>query len=106
MDAAADGPLLEGWAARASSSSAEVKAAHMGDKMTVQDLILNLKAAGFAEDQMKDYLVVWNAGEIREQLRLLSDQRKSLLDHIHQEEKQIHCLDYLVYQIGKGAVTA
>ena len=71
-----------------------------------QDLILNLRAAGFAEDQMRDYLAVWNAGEIGEQLRLLSVKRKSLLEHIHREERQINCLDYLVYQIGKGAIHA
>ena len=78
----------------------------MNREMTAQDLILNLKAAGFAEDQMREYLTVWDGGEISEQLRLLAAKRKRLLDHIHQEERQIDCLDYLVYQIGKGAVTA
>ncbi len=78
----------------------------MNSDMTLQDLVLNLKAAGFAGEQMRDYLALWNQGETGAQLRLLSVKRQSLLDHIHQEEKQIHCLDYLVYQIEKGAVTA
>lgn len=78
----------------------------MEPKKTVQDLILNLKAAGFAEDQMQNHLTVWDAGRVDEQLRLLAAKRKSLLDCIHQQEKQIDCLDYLVYQIEKGAVTA
>lgn len=74
----------------------------MESKITVQDLVLNLRAAGFAEDQVGDYLKAWDTGEIGEQLRLLSAKRRSLLDHIHQEEKQIGCLDYLVYQIEKA----
>lgn len=77
----------------------------MEGKITVQDLILNLKAAGFTDGQIKDYLTMWHAGEISQQLRLLSTKRDSLLDRIHQEEKQINCLDYLAYQIGKGAVS-
>ena len=72
----------------------------MESKITGQDLVLNLRAAGFAEDQVGDYLKAWDTGEIGEQLRLLSAKRRSLLDHIHQEEKQIGCLDYLVYQMS------
>lgn len=70
--------------------------------MTVQDLIQNLKAAGLEEEQIAEYLSCWRAGETREQLKLLAAKRAVLLDHVHQKEKQIDCLDYLVYQIEKG----
>lgn len=49
--------------------------------LTVQDLILNLKAAGFAEGQMGDYLTVWAKGETGEQLRLLSEKRRGSYHH-------------------------
>ena len=74
--------------------------------MDQQDLVLNLKAAGFGEDQTREYLAAWNEENIPEQLRLLSVKRKSLLEQIHQEEKQIGCLDYLVYQIEQDTVRA
>ena len=74
--------------------------------MDQQDLVLNLKAAGFGGDQTREYLAAWNEENIPEQLRLLSVKRKSLLEQIHQEEKQIRCLDYLVYQIEKDTVRA
>ena len=77
----------------------------MDSKMTVKDLILNLKAAGFEGDMIEKYLSCWKDGKIKEQLKLLSEKRASILDHVHREEKQIDCLDYLVYQIGKGKVT-
>ena len=41
------------------------------------------------------------SGQYREQLRLLSDHRRRLLDCLHQEERRIDCLDYLVYQLEK-----
>ena len=70
--------------------------------ITEQDLILNLKAAGLNKTLIQEFLVCWKAGETTEQLRLLAQKRERLLDRVHQEEKQIHCLDYLVYQIEKG----
>lgn len=73
--------------------------------MTAQDLIRTLTAAGFQGDRMETYLACWKAGDVPEQLKLLSGQRDNLLERIHQEEKQIDCLDYLVYQIKKGRVT-
>ena len=32
---------------------------------------------------------------------MLSDHRRHLLDCLHQEERRIDCLDYLVYQLEK-----
>ncbi|HIX91121.1 MAG TPA: hypothetical protein H9845_09570 [Candidatus Agathobaculum pullicola] len=67
-----------------------------------QDLILNLKAAGFDGTLLQEFLGCWKAGKIIEQLQLLSQKRAELLDQVHKEEKQINCLDYLVYQIEKA----
>lgn len=78
----------------------------MEGKMNVQDLVLNLEAAGFEADGIEEYLACWRMGDIKEQLTLLSRQRAVILDRLHREEKQIDCLDYLVYQIGKGRASA
>ena len=69
--------------------------------ITEQDLILNLKAAGFERTLIREFLNCWKTGKTAEQLRLLAQKREGLLDRVHQEERQIHCLDYLVYQIGQ-----
>lgn len=73
--------------------------------MTPQDLILNLKAAGFEKNMIERYLSCRESGRINEQLKLLAEKRASLLAHVHQKEKQIECLDYLVYQIERGRIT-
>lgn len=39
--------------------------------------------------------------DIQNIIRLLRRHRKSTLDTIHKEEKQISCLDYLVFQLEK-----
>lgn len=67
------------------------------DAMSTQDLILNLKAAGLDAQQVAQYLTYGQAGDTAQQLRLLSAQREALLDRVHQAEKQIGCLDYLVF---------
>lgn len=69
--------------------------------ITEQDLIINLKAAGFNEKLMQEFLNYWKTGKTMEQLQLLAQKREGLLNRVHREEKQIHCLDYLVYQIEK-----
>lgn len=61
----------------------------------------NLRDAGCSEDAIGEFLVFQKKGQIQEQLKLLSRQRRLLLDQIHREERQIECLDYLVYQIRK-----
>ena len=38
---------------------------------------------------------------MEKQLALLSEKREVLLKRVHEEEKRIFCLDYLVYQIGR-----
>ncbi|MDE6019880.1 MAG: hypothetical protein K2H01_02625 [Ruminococcus sp.] len=39
--------------------------------------------------------------DIQNIIRLLRRHRQSTLDTIHKEEKQISCLDYLVFQLEK-----
>lgn len=35
------------------------------------------------------------------QLQILSEQRKELLDELHLVQKELDCLDYLIYKIKK-----
>lgn len=69
--------------------------------ITEQDLIINLKAAGVDGALLQEFLDCWKAGKTKEQLRLLAQKREGLLERVHREDKQIQCLDYLVYQIEK-----
>ena len=69
--------------------------------MTARALLENLEDAGCDSNFSERFLVLERSGQYREQLRLLSDHRRLLLNRLHQEERRIDCLDYLVYQLEK-----
>ncbi len=39
----------------------------------------------------------------KDQLRLLNDYRRQLLERIHAEQKKLDCLDYLLYAVKSNA---
>lgn len=65
-------------------------------------LIQNLEDAGCTADFIKNFMMKWNHGKKTEELRLLEAHRRSLLDTLHQDQKRIDCLDFLVYQLQKA----
>lgn len=69
--------------------------------LTSQALLDNLRDAGCDLELAKQVLALEQAGQYQEQMRLLSAHRRQLLDCLHREERQIDCLDYLVYQLEK-----
>lgn len=61
----------------------------------------NLIDAGCDGDTVKQFMELVKAGEQQGQLKLLEKHRSILLDQVHKNEKQIDCLDYLLYQMRK-----
>lgn len=66
-----------------------------------ENVIQNLRDAGCNAQMIHDFLKQFDVNNKEEQLTLLEVQRKELLNHIHEEEKKISCLDYFIYQIKK-----
>ena len=64
-------------------------------------VIQNLKDAGCSQDTIECCIDCLDCGEKAELLKRLENHRKSILCRVHEEEKQIDCLDYLVYQINR-----
>lgn len=62
-------------------------------------VIQNLEDAGCAPDIIECCIACMEQGKKKELLKRLEEHRTSLLDKVHEEEKHIDCLDYLVYQI-------
>ncbi len=67
-----------------------------------ESIIQNLRDAGCDERTIAAFLGYIKDGREPEGLRLLKKQRSLLLDTVHQEEKKIDCLDYLVYRMQKA----
>jgi hypothetical protein len=64
-------------------------------------IIQNLKDAGCSEDTIECCIDCLDCGKKTELLKRLENHRKGILCKVHEGEKQIDCLDYLVYQINR-----
>lgn len=64
-------------------------------------LIQNLKDTGCDAQTIENFMSDLHKGKEESSLKRLAIHRKKLLDSIHKEQKQIDCLDYLVYQMSK-----
>ena len=63
-------------------------------------LIRNLKDAGCSEADIQRFLKLGQAGRRRDQPQILATRRAALLEQLHASQRQIDCLDYLVYQMS------
>ena len=71
---------------------------------TEESIIQNLKDAGCNKNQIKEFMDYAEMHEKNNLLKLLRLQRDDLLDGLHEKQRMIECLDYLVYQIEKDGV--
>lgn len=66
-----------------------------------ESVIRNLEDAGCETEMIRDFLGCFDKEQQVKQLELLERQREYLLDRVHEDEKRISCLDYLICQIRK-----
>jgi len=64
-------------------------------------VVQNLKDAGCTQDIIDCCIVCMEKGKKNELLKRLEEHRTGLLNKVHEEERHIDCLDYLVYQIRR-----
>lgn len=64
-------------------------------------IIQNMQDAGCGQDTIECCIACLDGGKKAELLKQLENHRKGLLHKVHEGEKQIDCLDYLVYQIDR-----
>lgn len=64
-------------------------------------IIENLKDAGCDQATIQDFLADLRGGKQSKGIRLLEKHRRTLLDELHQEQKRIDCLDYLLFMLQK-----
>ena len=74
-------------------------AEYMEDSAAV---IRNLEDAGCGKRIVEQFMKLGKTGERQGQLSLLEKHRRNLLEKVHKSEKQIDCLDFLVFQMTRG----
>lgn len=71
--------------------------AHETSKIIYQ----NLLDAGCDEIMANRCMLLLQEGKKSDMIPVLSNHRKNLLEAVHREQKQIDCLDYLIYRIQR-----
>ncbi len=62
-----------------------------------------LADAGCGRELIKQFEACQRSGRQKDQLRLLGDYRRLLLERIHAEQKKLDLLDYLVWNMRTNA---
>lgn len=62
----------------------------------------NLKDAGCTQEMMDCIMAHLDQDDMEELLQMLEEHRCCLLGMVHEREKEIDCLDYMVYQIKRN----
>ena len=64
-------------------------------------LYQNLVDAGCGEKEITGCMGCAQKGEWKSMLPVLTRHKKTLLEQVHKSEKQIDCLDFLIYRLSK-----
>ena len=67
-----------------------------------EDVVQNLKDAGCDQEIIQNFMECMEQDDLNGQMQLMEKHRECLLNKVHEEEKHINCLDYLVYQIRRN----
>lgn len=62
----------------------------------------NLRDAGCCDEFIREFTELGRGGREAEQRRLLAKRRAELLDELHESQRCIDCLDYLIYMRRRG----
>ncbi|MCM1113166.1 MAG: hypothetical protein NC399_07940 [Muribaculum sp.] len=68
-------------------------------------MVQNLKDAGCDADQIADLCGLCGTGQTEEAVRALRRHRCRLMERLHQSQKRVDCLDYLIHKLEKERKT-
>lgn len=71
--------------------------AHASDQQGL--LLQNLKDAGCDTETIEQCMSLSKKSDVKAMLRLLSRHKRALLAAVHERQKEIDCLDYLVFKL-------
>ncbi len=72
-----------------------------GRKIMQNQTMQNIQDLVFDEKIRNEFLAAYEVNDVEKQVEILERYRKNLLDKVHESEKRISNIDYMIYQIGK-----
>ena len=74
----------------------------MNSMIDNEDKILqNLKDAGCTDEFVEEFFEIRKRGDMKALIQLLYKHKTQLLNSLHDFQKKIDCLDYLIFQINQ-----
>ncbi len=70
-------------------------------KLNTEDIAQNLRDAGCPEKFIQRFLATLAHGTPAERERMLEQERRCILEKVHDEQKRLYCFDYLRYALKK-----
>ena len=67
-----------------------------------KDILQNLKDADCSNAFIEEFFKIKKSGKSKELIQLLYKHKSHLLDCLHDFQKKIDCLDYLIFQINQA----
>ena len=68
-------------------------------------VLQNLSDAGIDTDGIAEFSSLLETGSMQEQMKMLARQRTKLLDKLHDCQRHLDCLDYLIYTMKKEGLS-
>ncbi len=66
------------------------------NEQMIKDVEQNMEDAGYTREEIEAFIPVWQSGNKKESMRLLSKQRKVLLVSIHKKQAELERLEDLL----------
>lgn len=67
-----------------------------------KDILQNLKDAACSDEFIEEFFKIREQGNNRMLVQLLYKHKSQLLESLHNFQKKIDCLDYLIFQINQA----
>ncbi len=65
------------------------------------DMIVAMHDAGCGPDEITNAELLYQTGRTRELIRHLRKCRCELMEQLHESQRKVDCIDYLIWQTGK-----
>ena len=70
--------------------------------MNRNDISINLQDAGCSSEVIKEFFYFQKTGQKEQLLKLLAKHKKELLSILHESQKKIDCLDFLIFKLKQN----
>ena len=67
-----------------------------------KDILQNLKDSDCSDEFIEEFFRIKKAGISKQLIQLLYKHKCKLLERLHNSQKKIDCLDYLIFQINQA----